>query len=177
VAAGQGVTFWMPKVAQTSDAIGASVAMLRAAGTSAGAISPIYDAMSALAASAEVDSRARDYLRDGQILMAGDVIFTEGNQTAASAARQVEAARLAEHQALDASEASVRRQEAAVLVGAAAVSMVVVLLLGTVGTSAPEPESPLSVVPAPEPSQQSPSRAVSPVLKTAAQLCTDFACM
>ena len=52
----------------------------------------------------EVDKRARDYLQSGQLLMAGDVIFTEGGQTAASAARQVEAARLAEHQALDASK-------------------------------------------------------------------------
>ena len=54
----------------------------------------------------------------GQLLMAGDVIFTEGDQTAATAARQVEAARLAEHQALDASEGAVRRQEAMALAGA-----------------------------------------------------------
>src|ERR1700730_9419622 len=34
VAAGQGVAFWMPKVAQTADAINASIATLQKAGTS-----------------------------------------------------------------------------------------------------------------------------------------------
>ena len=59
--------------------------------------------------------------------MAGDVIFTEGDQTAATAARQVEAARLAEHQALDALEGAVRRQEAMVLAGAGGLTALIVL--------------------------------------------------
>lgn len=176
VAAGQGVAFWMPKVAQTSDAIGASIATLRAAAKSPGARSAIDKAVSTLAEFADVDARARDYLRSGQVLMAGDVIFTEGGQTAASAARQVETARLAEHQALDASEAGVRRQEAMALAGAGGVSALVALLLGMLGSPQAESESPLSITPA-EPSQPLPRLAISPVLKTAAQLCTDFACM
>jgi len=179
VAAGQGVTFWMPKVAQTADAISASIAALRAAGTSAGARQAIDDAVTTLAGFAEVDKRARDYLRSGQLLMAGDVIFTEGDQTAASAARQVEGSRLAEHRALDASEASVRRQEAIALAAAGGVSALVVLLLGVSGSVKAESDSPLSIA-TKEPGElrrPQPSRAVSPVLKTAAQLCTDFARM
>ena len=176
VAAGQGVAFWMPKVAQTADAITKSIAALRTAGTSPGARRAIDDAVTTLADFAEVDTRARDYLRSGQLLMAGDVIFTEGDQTAASAARQVEAARLAEHRALDASEAGVRGQEAIALAGAGGVSAVVVLLLGASGSVKAESESPLSIAPR-EPSRPQPTRAVSPVLKTAAQLCTDFARM
>ena len=176
VAAGQGVAFWMPKVAQTADAIGKSIAALRTAGTSPGARQAIDEAVTTLAGFAEVDKRARDYLRSGQLLMAGDVIFTEGDQTAASAARQVEAARLAEHRALDASEAGVRRQEAVALAGAGGVSALVVLLLGVSGSVKTESDSPLSIAlkEVPQPQQ---SRAVSPVLKTAAQLCTDFARM
>jgi hypothetical protein len=176
VAAGQGVTFWMPKVAQTADAIGKSIAALRTAGTSPGARQAIDEAVTTLAGFAEVDKRARDYLRSGQLLMAGDVIFTEGDQTAASAARQVEAARLAEHRALDASEAGVRRQEAIALAGAGGVSALIVLLLGVSGSVKTESDSPLSIAlkEVPQPQQ---SRAVSPVLKTAAQLCTDFARM
>jgi hypothetical protein len=185
VAAGQGVTFWMPKVAQTAEAVGASIATLRTAGTSAGARSAIDEAVATLAVFAEVDTRARDYLRSGLLLMAGDVIFTEGDQTAASAARQVEAARLAEHQALDASEAGVRRQEAMALAGAGGVTGLIVMLLGAIGRSERESDSSLSLR-SPEGSatsfhqaegHPSPSRAVSPILKTAAQLCTDFACM
>ena len=175
VAAGQGVASWMPKVAQTSEALGAAIATL-AAGTSLGAQSALDEAVAALAEFGEIDQRVRDYLRSGQLLMASDVIFTEGRQTAASAAHQVEAARLAEHQALDTSGGSVRRQEAIALAGAAAVSTIVVLLLGVIGSAQSEPESPLSIAPV-QPSQPLQSRAVSPVLKTAAQLCTDFACM
>ena len=182
VAAGQGVTFWMPKVAQTADAIGTAIAALRTAGLSPGARRAVGEAVTTLADFAEVDRRARDYLQSGQLLMAGDVIFTEGDQTAALAARQVEAARLAEHLALDASEASVRRQEAMALAGAGGVSALIVLLLGVGGSVHTESES-LSIIPREpspmpkEPSPPLPSRAVSPVLKTAAQLCTDFARM
>jgi len=181
VAAGQGVTFWMPKVAQTSDAISMSIEALRAAATSPGARQAIDEAVTTLAGFAEVDKRARDYLRSGQLLMAGDVIFTEGDQTAASAARQVEASRLAEHRALDASEANVRRREAIALAAAGGVSALVVLLLGVSGSAQTESDSPLSIA-TKEPGelelrQSQPSRAVSPVLKTAAQLCTDFARM
>jgi hypothetical protein len=103
------------------------------------------------------------------------VIFTEGDQTAASAARRVEAARLAEHRGLDASEASVRSHEAIALAGAGSVSALIVLLLSASGSVKTESES-VSIAPR-EPSQPQPSRAVSPVLKTAAQLCTDFARM
>jgi hypothetical protein len=181
VAAGQGVTFWMPKVAQTADAISMSIAALRAAATSPGARQAIDEAVTTLAGFAEVDKRARDYLRSGQLFMAGDVIFTEGDQTAASAARQVEASRLAEHRALDASEANVRRQEAIALAAAGGVSALVVLLLGVSGSAQTESDSPLSIATKESGDlalrQSQPSRAVSPVLKTAAQLCTDFARM
>jgi len=112
VAAGQGVAFWMPKVARTADAVGTALTTLRNMATSTGARSAVDQAAAALAAFAEVDARARGYLTAGELFMAGDVIFTEGGQTAATTARQVEAARLAEHQALDASEGNVRRQEA-----------------------------------------------------------------
>ena len=184
VAAGQGVAFWMPKVAQTADAISASIATLRTAGTSAGARRAIDESLTALAEFTEVDKRARDYLRAGQLLMAGDVIFTEGDQTAARAARQVETARLGEHQALDASEGGARRQEAIALAGAGAVTALIVLLLSVFGSKR-ESEAPLSILSdeVNDSSARQPdayprvSRVVSPVLKTAAQLCTDFACM
>lgn len=185
VAAGQGVAFWMPKVARTAGVIDTSIAALRTAGTSPGAQSAIDDATTALAGFAEIDKRARDYLRSGLMLMAGDVIFTEGDQTAALAARQVEAARLAEHQALDASEAGVRRREAMALAGAGGLTALVVMLLGVIGGSKDESDASLSIrsagASAPSIHQTAspppPSRAVSPVLKTAARLCTDFACM
>ena len=61
--------------------------------------------------------------------MAADVVFTEGGETAAAAARQVERARLAEHQALDASEGAQHRLEAMAMVGAGALAALVIALL------------------------------------------------
>ena len=40
-----------------------------------------------------VDKRARDYIKSGDHLMAADVIFSEGGDTATRAAWQLEAAR------------------------------------------------------------------------------------
>jgi hypothetical protein len=186
VAAGQGVAFWMPKVAGTTEIIGTSIGTLRSMAAGAGARAAVDQAANTLADFAEADTRAREYLRAGQLLMAGDVIFTEGDQAAATAARQVETARLAEHQALDAAEAAVRRQEALALAGAGGLTAFIVLCLGIGGSSRAPEEVPLSIARAiPSASERAArveaqpavSRAVSPVLKTAAQLCTDFACM
>ena len=65
--------------------------------------------------------------------MAADVIFTEGGQLAAVAARQVETARLAEHQAFDAQEAAVRKQQASIIGAGAGVAALISLLLGMTG--------------------------------------------
>ena len=147
--------------------------------TSAGALAATDQAAATLADFAEADTRARDYLQAGQPLMAGDVIFTEGDQTAATAARQLEAARLAERQALDVTEAAVRRQEAMVLAAAGVLTSLIMLWLGARGGSNDAEEAPLSIASpmsgASQPAAPPPaSRAVSPVLRTAADLCTDF---
>ena len=71
----------------------------------------------------------REYLASDQPLMAADIIFTEGSDAAATAARQVETARLAEHQAFDRDVAELRKQQAVILGSAAAVVALVVLLL------------------------------------------------
>lgn len=185
VAAGQGVDFWMPKVAQTAQAINRSIELLAGAATSPGAHSAVDDAVTTLAEFSEIDTRVRDYVRSGQLLMAGDVIFSEGDQSASSAAQHIESARLAEHQALDAAEAGVRRLEVAALAAAGAVAGLIVLLLSLTGRSDTEKTSlsirsteAASAAPAPIVSPNPVSSAtVPPVLKSAAQLCTDFACI
>jgi hypothetical protein len=184
VAAGQGVGFWMPKVAETAQAVTGSIATLRDGATSAGARSAIDEAVTTLAEFSDVDARARNYVQSGQLLMAGDVIFTEGDQTTALAARRIESARLAERQALDAAEAVVRRRQATALGAATAVTAVIVLLLSVFGREVRQ-EASLSILSTAPDAPSAPaaenyppvSRAVSPVLKAAAHLCTDFACI
>lgn len=187
VAAGQGVAFWMPKVAATLDSVTAAVNELRQGAASAAARSAIDDAATTVGDFATVDKRARDYLKAGQQLMAGDVIFTEGGETAATAARQLEAARLAERQALDATDAARRRLDAMVAGGAAGFAALIVLLLIPVRRAAVEPQPSASTSPArlvtdaapvePPAPREAPARLVAagvPALKAAAELCTEF---
>lgn len=183
VAAGQGVAFWMPKVAVTLDAATGSLNGLRQTAASASARSAIDEASATLAEFAAVDKRARDYLKSGQQLMAGDVIFTEGGETAAAAVRQLEAARLAEHQALDAADAARRRLEATVGGGALGAAALIVLLLVPVrrqrAAEMAEAAEPVEELPLkqPEPVPVAPARAAGGAvlaLKAAAELCTDL---
>jgi hypothetical protein len=133
VASGQGVAFWMPKVATTRDSVVAALSALRQSTASASAQAAVDEGSSAMGEFAGVDKRARDYVHSGQLLMASDVIFTEGGQLITVAARQVETARVAEHQAFDASEANVRQQEAAAIGTAGALAGLIALVLAATG--------------------------------------------
>jgi len=127
VAAGQGVEFWFGKTAASlQGATDGLTALRQAAG--AGAQTALEQALATVTEFSVIDKRARDYLKSGQQLMAGDVIFTEGSDAAATALRQIETARLAEHQAADVDMAAIRKQQA-LNAGAAAGFVLLVLLL------------------------------------------------
>jgi hypothetical protein len=185
VAAGQGAEFWMVKVAQTLDGVDRSVSALRSSARSVRAHQDLETAVETLTQFRDADQRARDYLKADEQLMAADVIFTEGGENAAAAARRVESARLEEHQALDASTSLLRRQEAYALSVAGGLAALVLLVLGIGGArtveaadSAPDisldPSLPLKMSEAPAVAQSLPTRPVLPGLHSAAELCTDF---
>jgi hypothetical protein len=188
VAAGQGIAFWIPKVAATREAAAKTIAELTDGATSEAAKSELAEAATSVAEFSAVDTRARDYLKAGQDLMAADVVFTEGRDTATAAARHVETARLAEHRTLDASEAAIRREQALGLLGAGVLGALVILLLAA---ARPAPKDVLTdaVDDAARASERVPDRGLSlreeippapairpmsPLLKTAAEVCTDF---
>jgi hypothetical protein len=127
VAAGQNGAFWMPKAAATRETVNDAMDALRQSVTSPAARSALDEAAATMTELATIDKRAREYIKSGQTLMAGDVIFTEAGQSAVTAAREVEVARQAEHQAVDAFAADVRQQQATAL-GAAAAFVGVLLL-------------------------------------------------
>lgn len=188
VAEGQGAGFWMTKVSTISTAVGEAVASLRQSARSAPARAALDEASVSLTEFGSVDKRVRDYLRSGQPLMAGDVIFTEGGETAAVAGRHVEAARIAERQVLEVDEAAIHRQQALALGGAAVIVALVVLVLGALGVQNPDSAAQAgvglgiatSISAAGEPQLQrdarpaTPGRAAAPALREAAQLCTEF---
>jgi hypothetical protein len=129
VAAGQGVAFWMSKVDATMETVANTLVMLQQSATSAVSKAALDETGNTLHEFSAVDKRIRDYLKSGAQLMAADIIFTEGGDVAASAARQVESARLEEHQNLDRFEGALRKQEAQALAGTAGLIILIVVAL------------------------------------------------
>jgi len=129
VAEGQGVDYWMPKVASLHESMTATLAALRQSPLSAAASTALDEAVATVAEFGNVDRRTRDYVTSDQKLMAADVIFSEGGEAVANAGRQIEAARLAEYQAADLAEAALRKKQALAAGAAAGFAILVVLLL------------------------------------------------
>jgi len=128
VAAGQNAEAWIPKVATLSGEAAQAIDDLRAIAETADARTSLMEAAATIIDVGQVDRRAVGYIKSGQALMAADVVFSEGSQTVAQAANQVDAARALEQQGLDVAERESRRQQAYV-VGAAGIVGVGTLLL------------------------------------------------
>jgi GAF domain len=201
VAEGQGVDFWMPKVASLHESLTRTLAALRQSPLSAGASTALDEAVATVAEFGNIDRQTRDHITGDEKLMAADIIFTEGGQAAANAARQIETARLAEHQAADLVEAALRQKEALAAGAAAGFAVLVVLLLVprprvdieettttslSIAPARPAASVPTTAVPAraapkaaaAAPRAQAPQTSVATrhaiALKAAASLATDF---
>ena len=188
VAVGQSVAVRAPEVAALMATITGNLDELRRSAVSADASNLLAEVTARVAEFGDVDRRARDYAQAGDELMAADVVFTEGGDTAVSAARQSEAARLAEQRAFDALASRTRTLEAYALGGAAAFILVVVAALvprsptgmasGDAAGVAGEYETG-RLIPREAPAEAThesdalPRRAQAP-LKEAARLCTEL---
>jgi len=183
VAAGQGSPFWMSRVDATTRAVRDGVLVLRQSAASADGRAAMMEAEAAVGQFDAIDKRAREYLKTNESLMASDVIFTEGGEAAAVAARLVERARIAERQALDSREALVRSEQAIAFGAGASVAVLVVLLL-SFGSVKPEAaaltSNVISIAAAPDhqdrsgPRTQGSAAALAAMLKTTAEISTDF---
>ena len=128
VAAGQDAQAWIAKAAASVTIVKAQLDYLRAHAVTPQAQSAIDNAASALEDFDQIDRRARDYVRNGQPLLASDAIFADGTESTSAIAGSVEAARAAEA-ALHADEQAATRRAEAVAIAAAAVVVVVTILL------------------------------------------------
>jgi hypothetical protein len=174
VAAGQGVDFWMPKVSMLTTDAAQLIDALRAGAASAAARASVMEASAAVTEFGNVDRRAREYLNADLQLMAGDVVFTEGGEITALAARQVEAARLAEHQDVDAGEAAARQREAYAMAGSVGFAALLIGLFAfTPGPQSRRISEAEQRQPAPAADADFP-RTTLPALKTAAEVCTEL---
>jgi len=184
VAAGQGEAFWMSKVTASGEMVHMAMVALGQNATPAGRTA-VAEATETAWEFSDIDKRVREYITSGQQLMAADVIFTEGSDAAATAGRQVETARLAEHQAFDRDLAELRRQQAITIAAAAVVCALVVLGLipirrTAIAAAALESSSSMSIapfpvgVPAAPASAETTSPTAGELFRTAADLATDF---
>ncbi len=184
VAAGQGEAFWMSKLTASGEMVHMALVALGQTATPAGRTA-VAEATETAWEFGNIDKRVREYITSGQQLMAADVIFTEGSDAAATAGRQVETARLAEHQAFDRDLAEMRRQQAITIAAAAGVCALIVLVLipirrTAIAAAALDASSSMSIAPFPVgvPASPASTDTTSPtagaLFRTAADLATDF---
>jgi CHASE3 domain sensor protein len=129
VAAGQGAPVWITKTAEASTIVKARLEYLRAHATAPRAQAALDNASSAIQDFDQIDRRARDYVRNGQPLLASDVIFADGLESTSAIAASIDDARAAEAALRDAERTDVRRAEVLAIAAASVVALVTILVL------------------------------------------------
>jgi hypothetical protein len=193
VAAGQGLNFWVTKVAESTATVKRRLESLRFLTTSSAAQSAIDNASSALQDFEQMDRRARDYVRNGQKLLASDLIFADGLEITGAMTASLDQVRTAESAARDSDGRDHRRAEGVAIAGAAAVALVAILMLlpgpverveseipvapRTLVMELPEPPQPLEAPATTMPAEPVPPPAAAPTidLEKIASLCCDLA--
>ncbi|MEW6320133.1 MAG: GAF domain-containing protein [Acidobacteriota bacterium] len=137
VAPGQGQAFWTARAGTLLDEVRADVLELDAAASAVDA--PLTDALDGLDRLAATADRAAGHVRDGQALLAGELLFGEARDLLDATRLQVtRAAEAVARSALDAESALRQRQRT--LVGTAiGVALLVALLLVPTGRSLAAP--------------------------------------
>jgi len=136
VATGQGENFWAARVTSTLATVKEGLSTLRASAISPDAQAAIDAAAGSIQDFAQMDTRARTYVRGNQNILASDMIFSNGNELTDAAVGALEKAAAAEQVARAASNETLASRQSFALVAAAAAAGLVVLLLLPAG----EPE-------------------------------------
>lgn len=129
VAVGQGEDFWFARVNELGKEIEDKIGSLRATAQASGTANDLETAMTAVQEFMQMDLRARDYVRGRQMTLASDMVFADGFELTRKAADALDRALTAEEMARDATAASVQRQQAGAIGGAAMIVFLGLLLL------------------------------------------------
>lgn len=148
VAAGQGDQFWAQRVTAGLGGVREQLTGLRADSSSIQARASIDAAMASLRDFEQMDRRARDYARNGQHLLASDIIFADGLGLTSAAVTSVDKALAAELEARGLALAGVRNRQLFALGAAAAAALLVIVLLVPQPRSDAEPEEESVATPA-----------------------------
>jgi hypothetical protein len=137
VAAGQGDDFWSARVDALLASTRESLTTLRSQARIVQAQSELESAAGALEDFEQMDRRARDYAREGQRLLASDLVFSDGIEKVDTAVTALDRARDIELQAADNGVEQQRRRQLAAVAAAAAVSLLALMVLTPVARGAP----------------------------------------
>jgi hypothetical protein len=129
VAAGQGEDFWASQVVALTAALRRDLGRLRGDASAPLAPSHLDAAAAALREFERMDRQARDYARNGQRLLASDLIFSDGLDTTGAALAALERAQAAEIGARESNAAGARRRQWAAAAGVAAVGLLTAIAL------------------------------------------------
>jgi hypothetical protein len=143
VAAGQGLKFWGDKVAQELDAARTTIKVLGSTATSPQARTVIAAAASTIDDLGRINKRATDYVSKEQRLLAADVIFADGVELSDAALASLDQIAALETQARDHAIDTLKRRQLFALLSGAAASVLAVLLLLPAGRR--DPSTQLSV--------------------------------
>jgi len=181
VARGQSEAFWMSRVETMMPALQKQGAEFAASLASPAAQSAFEPATAALDNLRALDTRVREFVRNGSSLLAADMIFSDGLESTVTAAAQTGAALNEELQYRLASVAALRSRQLAILGGGAGAILLLMIGLAAVGAvTRPSAEPDIAALPVPEPARfEAPlpkaRAAVTPKLLTTAQLCGELA--
>ena len=141
VAEGQGDAFWTARASALIDRLRASLLELEGPATAAGAsVADTLDLADRLAAA---EQRARQHVREGQLLLAGDVIFSDAPDLLDALKLQVAGARTTVLDAGTVRHTAIRRQQATLALAGAGILAFATLLLVIPGSAAPAPSQSL----------------------------------
>lgn len=178
VARGQGEAFWMTHVAGLLPTLQKQAAEFTAALTAPGAQAAFEPAAAALENFRTLDSRVQEFVTNGNSLLAADLIFSDGLESAATASTQVAVALNEELQARAGGVSRMRGRQLAILGGTAGGLVLLMLVLALTGT-APRSEESLAETPVEPVRFEAPlpraKAAITPKLITTAQLCSELA--
>jgi hypothetical protein len=142
VAAGQGEDFWTARVDDLFKSTRESLTALRAQARTPQSVTDIDAASTAFDDFAQMDRRAREYVRNGQRLLASDLIFSDGIDKVDTALGALEHARTVELAARDQGLHERRRVQMKAAAGAAGLGLLIVFGL------VPLPREPAAAPPA-----------------------------
>lgn len=179
VAQGQGADFWMGRVAKRLPALLQQMTDLGSKLTAPAAQAAFEPATAAMDNFQKLDTRAQDFVKSGNGLLAADLIFSDGLEATTNATTQIDVALTEELQARQLAARDQRRQQLAILGGSAGGVLLVMLILTFSGARASSKQPVVTAEPVVEPGEP-PQRAAEfkptpPNLLNAAQVCTDLA--